>query len=76
MRVLKRKRAGKVIETWRSDRGYKLAAHIDEDNQRKERRNSFVSCKKHPKYMAIRLPRTACYDCWYKWFVDHGFIDL
>jgi len=35
----------------------------------------FLQCKKHPKYMAKRLPRTACYACWFKWFVEHGFID-
>lgn len=64
MKTVRRKRGGKVIETFRSEEGPKLYPAPPQN-----------MCKKHPKYRAIRHPRVACYDCWYKWFVDHGFIE-
>lgn len=23
-----------------------------------------IQCKEHPKYMAVRIPRAKCQDCW------------
>lgn len=34
---------------------------------RKENPLIAVRCKQHPKYMAKRQPRVACWACWYMW---------
>ncbi|MFA5024202.1 MAG: hypothetical protein WC523_04560 [Patescibacteria group bacterium] len=30
-----------------------------------------MSCKKHPAYRAIRVPRVDCKDCWKMWLIKH-----